>query len=82
MKKFKLVLTALITIISLQVSAQISVITQNTSAPTTCDGSACLDSTASNTVSATSIYWAGGGAILQQGGYCILNLCSGTDTVT
>jgi hypothetical protein len=82
MKKFKLVLTALITIISLQVSAQISVITQNTSAPTTCDGSACLDSTASNTVSATSIYWAGGGAILQQGGYCILNLCSGTYTVT
>ncbi|MFM7299888.1 MAG: SprB repeat-containing protein, partial [Crocinitomicaceae bacterium] len=82
MKNFKLLLTSLITIVSVQVSAQINVLTQNTSAPFTCDGSACLDSTASNTVSATSIYWAGGGAVLQQGGYCIYNLCSGTYTVT
>lgn len=82
MKNFKLVLTALITIVSIQISAQINVLTQNTSAPSTCDGSACLDSTASNTVSATSIYWAGGGSILQQGGYCIYNLCTGTYTVT
>ena len=82
MNNFKLLLTSLITIVSVQVSAQINVLTQNTSAPTTCDGSACLDSTASNTVSATSIYWTGGGTIIQQGGYCIYNLCSGTYTVT
>ena len=74
MKFLKLVLLALITIISIQVNSQISVITQNTSAPAACDGSACLDSSATNLVSATSIYWAGGGAILQQGGFCIFNL--------
>lgn len=82
MKFLKLVLSALITVISIQVNSQISVLTQNTSSPASCDGSACLDSTATNFVSATSIYWAGGGAILQQGGYCIFNLCSGTYTVT
>ncbi len=82
MKFLKLVLLALTTIISIQVNSQISVLTQNTSAPATCDGSACLDSSATNLVSATSIYWAGGGAILQQGGFCIYNLCSGTYTVT
>ena len=82
MKFLKLVLLALITIISIQVNSQISVLTQNTSAPAACDGSACLDSSATNLVSATSIYWAGGGAILQQGGFCIFNLCSGTYTVT
>ena len=82
MKFLKLVLLALTTIISIQVNSQISVLTQNTSAPAACDGSACLDSSATNLVSATSIYWAGGGAILQQGGFCIFNLCSGTYTVT
>ena len=82
MKCLKLVLSALITIISIQVNSQISVVTQNTSAPAACDGSACLDSSATNLVSETSIYWAGGGAILQQGGFCIFNLCSGTYTVT
>ena len=82
MKNFKLILTVLITIISIQVSAQISVITQNTSAPISCDGSACLDSSAIGVVNQTSIYWAGGGAILQQGTYCIDSLCSGTYTVS
>jgi hypothetical protein len=82
MKNFKLILTALITIISIQVSAQISVITQNTSAPAVCDGSACLDSSAVGVVNQTSIYWAGGGAILQQGTYCIDSLCAGTYTVS
>jgi hypothetical protein len=82
MKNFKLILTALITIISIQVSAQNSVITQNTSAPTSCDGSACLDSSAVGVVNQTSIYWAGGGAILQQGTYCIDSLCAGTYTVS
>jgi hypothetical protein len=82
MKKFKLILTVLITIISIQVSSQISVITQNTSAPAICNGSACLDSTAVGVVNQTSIYWAGGGAILQQGTYCIDSLCAGTYTVT
>lgn len=82
MKFLKLVFSALITVISIQANSQISVLTQNTSSPASCDGSACLDSTANNLVNATSIYWAGGGAILQQGGYCIFNLCSGTYTVT
>ena len=82
MKNFKLILTALITIISIQVSAQISVITQNTSTPAICDGSACLDSSAVGVVNQTSIYWAGGGAILQQGTYCIDSLCAGTYTVS
>jgi hypothetical protein len=82
MKNFKLILTALITIISIQVSAQISVITQNTSSPAICDGSACLDSSAVGVVNQTSIYWAGGGAILQQGTYCIDSLCAGTYTVS
>ena len=82
MKNFKLLLTVLITIISVQVSAQINVLTQNTSAPSTCDGSACLDSSAVGVVNQTSIYWAAGGAILQQGTYCIDSLCAGTYTVT
>ena len=82
MKNFKLILTALITIISIQVNAQISVITQNTSAPASCDGSACLDSSAVGVVNQTSIYWAGGGSILQQGTYCIDSLCAGTYTVS
>jgi hypothetical protein len=82
MKFLKLVLSTLITIITIQVNSQISVITQNTSAPAACDGSACLDSSATNLVNATSIYWAGSGAILQQGDFCIFNLCSGTYTVT
>ena len=82
MKNVNFILTALITIITIQVSAQISVITQNTSAPAICDGSACLDSSAVGVVNQTSIYWAGGGAILQQGTYCIDSLCSGTYTVS
>lgn len=82
MKNFKILLTVLITIISIQISAQINVLTQNTSAPSTCDGSACLDSSAVGVVNQTSIYWAGGGAILQQGTYCIDSLCVGTYTVT
>jgi hypothetical protein len=82
MKNFKLILTVLITIISIQVSAQISVITQNTSSPTICDGSACLDSSAIGVVNQTSIYWTGGGAILQQETYCIDSLCAGTYTVS
>jgi len=82
MKNVNFILTALITIITIQVSSQISVITQNTSAPAICNGSACLDSTAVGVVNQTSIYWAGGGAILQQGTYCIDSLCAGTYTVS
>ena len=82
MKKLNFLITATILFVSIQISAQISVVTQNTSAPTSCDGSACLDSVAVGNVNSTSIYWAGGGAILQQGSYCVDSLCSGTYTVT
>lgn len=82
MKKLNFIITATILFVSIQISAQISVVTQNTSAPTSCDGSACLDSVAVSNVNSTSIYWAGGGAILQQGSYCVDSLCSGTYTVT
>jgi len=82
MKTLNFLITATILFVSIQISAQISVVTQNTSAPTSCDGSACLDSVAVGNVNSTSIYWAGGGAILQQGSYCVDSLCSGTYTVT
>ena len=64
------------------INAQIIVNTTNTSSPNACDGSACLDSNAIANINATSIYWSGGGAVIQQGGYCVYNLCAGTYTVT
>jgi hypothetical protein len=82
MKILKIILATLILSSSFNLISQINVTTQNTSSPASCDGSACFDSTAMNFINATSIYWAGSGAILQQGGYCIFNLCSGTYTVT
>lgn len=58
--------------------AQQPVVTQNTSSPAACDGSAMLDST----IVATNIVWMGGGAIIQQGGTYVGNLCAGTYIVT
>ena len=62
--------------------SQIVVITQNTTDPNSCNGSACLDSSAIANISATTVFWGNGGAVIQQGGYCAYNLCPGTYTVT
>ena len=60
--------------------AQTFVVAYNSDSNTFCNGGAYLtDSTA---ILETSIWWAGGGAVLQQGGYGIIGLCPGTYTVT
>jgi hypothetical protein len=82
MKNIKLVLSASLLFLSLNLFSQVNIITQNTTSPNACDGSAYMDSTAIASISESSIFWAGGGAILQQGGYYIINLCPGTYTVT
>ena len=58
--------------------AQNAIITQNTSGPAACDGSAMIDSS----FVATNEIWMGGGAILQSGGNSISGLCAGTYVVT
>jgi hypothetical protein len=60
--------------------AQNLVVTNGTSSPNSCDGSAYISD--SLNILNTSIYWASGGMIVQQGGYSLANLCSGTYTVT
>lgn len=60
--------------------AQGLVDTWDTSSPNVCDGGAFI--TDSLNVTETSIYWAGSGSVLQQGGFYINNLCPGTYTVT
>lgn len=62
------------------VFAQNVVSTTDTSSPNSCDGAAVLADTAN--ISPTSIYWTYNGAVIQQGGYFIDNLCPGTYTVT
>lgn len=81
MKNLKFLLLTLISVISLNLFSQVQVITQNTSTPNQCDGSAYIDSTALTFISSTSIWWAGNGTIIQQGGTVIYNLCPGTYTV-
>jgi hypothetical protein len=58
--------------------AQNPIITQNTSSPAACDGTATIDSA----LVATNEVWMGGGAILQTGGNSISGLCAGTYSVT
>lgn len=70
---------ALFCLISLSALSQTQVTVTNTTSPAVCDGSATLDSM---NVLLTSIYWMGGGVVLQQGGYTINNLCPGTYTVS
>jgi hypothetical protein len=82
MKNIKLVISASLLFLSLNIFAQVNIITQNTTSPNACDGSACIDSSSVSLISNTSISWLGGGSVLQQGGYCIFNLCSGTYTVS
>jgi hypothetical protein len=60
------------------VLAQPQVYTQNTSGPALCDGVAWIDST----FNASTTQWMGGGAVLQNGGLYIYNLCPGTYVVT
>ena len=64
---------------SISASAQSLVNITNTTGPNICNGSASLvDSTANP----STIVWMYGGAILQNGGYSIQNLCPGTYIVT
>ena len=58
--------------------AQNPIITQNTSGPTACDGTATIDSA----LVATNEVWMGTGMVLQQGGNSISGLCAGTYSVT
>lgn len=57
-----------------------TVVTNETSSPNACDGSAWLAD--SSSINETTVYWSGGGTVLQQGGFYITNLCPGTYTVT
>lgn len=64
---------------SITASAQSLVNITNTTGPNSCNGSASLvDSTANP----STIVWMYGGAILQNGGYSIQNLCPGTYIVS
>ncbi len=58
--------------------AQNPIITQNTSGPAACDGTATIDSA----LVATNEVWMGTGMVLQQGGNSISGLCAGTYSVT
>ena len=63
-------------------NGQVTVNTVNTTSPNVCDGSACIDSNLIANIDPTTIVWAGAGNVVQQGSYCIFNLCAGTYTVT
>jgi hypothetical protein len=80
----KLLLSMSLSITALFISAitfgQTNVSSWDTSSPNSCDGGACV--TDSINVTEVSIYWTGGGSVLQQGGYCLTGLCAGTYTVT
>ena len=79
MKKLKLFLLTLLSVISFNLFSQTQVYTTNTTGPNTCDGTAVLDTT---NIDTTTIYWQGMGAIINQGNYIVTNLCPGTYMVT
>jgi hypothetical protein len=56
----------------------LNVIVVNTSSPSSCDGSASLDS---NNINFTTISWYMNGALIQNGGTTIYNLCPGSYSV-
>lgn len=58
--------------------AQQPIYIQNTSGPSACDGSALLDSS----FVYTSVVWMSNGAVIQQGGNYLGNLCAGTYIVS
>jgi hypothetical protein len=81
MKNLKFLLLILTSIISLNLFSQVVIITQNTTSPGVCDGSAYIDSMLIPFITPTSIWWSGNGSVIQQGGTFITNLCPGTYTV-
>jgi hypothetical protein len=77
--KMRKLLLLILVISGLNSSLNAQVVTiGNTSSPSSCDGWAILDSN----VAFPTITWAGGGAIIQNGGYAVYNLCAGTYIVT
>ena len=83
MKHFLPILFLALSLIqSKHASAQfvVSVVTQDCSGPSVCDGYALIDS--SNTVNFTSVLWYMNGTLLQNGGNAIFNLCPGNYTVS
>lgn len=77
----KLILPVLLLCLSFFASNQakaqfvLNVTVNNTSSPTSCDGSASLDS---NNINFATINWYLNGTLLQNGGTTIYNLCPGT----
>jgi hypothetical protein len=78
MKKLKLLLLTLISVISFGVMSQTMVYTSPTSGPNICDGTAVLDTS----VNLSVINWNGFGTVIQSGGYYVDSLCPGTYTVS
>jgi hypothetical protein len=78
MKKLKLLLLTLISVISFGVMSQTMVYTSPTSGPNICDGTAVLDTS----INLSVINWNGFGTVIQSGGYYVDSLCPGTYTVS
>ena len=78
MKKLKLLLLTLISVISFGVMSQTMVYTSPTSGPSICDGTAVLDTS----INLSVINWNGFGTVIQSGGYYVDSLCPGTYTVS
>jgi hypothetical protein len=74
MKLILVLLIGLFAVFANQSFAQEPIYIQNTSGPTACDGSALLDSS----FVYTSIVWMSNGAVIQQGGNYVGNLCAGS----
>ena len=79
MKKLKLLLLTLLSVLSFNLFSQTQVYTTATSGPNVCDGTAMLDTM---NILPTSIFWQGMGAVINQGSYYVTNLCPGTYMVT
>jgi hypothetical protein len=74
MKLILILLIGLFGVFVNQSFAQQPIYIQNTSGPSACDGSALLDSS----FVYTSIVWMSNGAVIQQGGNYVGNLCAGS----
>lgn len=79
MKKLKLVLLTLLSVISFGVMSQTIIYTTPASGPNICDGTAVLDTTS---LYGNILTWNYQGAPIQVGGYMIDSLCPGTYTFT
>jgi hypothetical protein len=78
MRKFKLLLMTLFSVISFGLMSQ-TIITTQSSGPNICDGTAVLDTTS---LYGNILTWNYQGAQIQVGGYSIDSLCPGTYTFT